>query len=164
MSDQALGKKMVEEVDLDYFTEAYEHVTGRSLTIYRAGERPDFLCRTQRGWSVGVELTFVPEADRVILFDPIWAAADAKAEKKRRGNWSLPARTILVLQVDVPLSELRRHLEQVVRTDYDLGFMEVWVADYSDLDAYGTVELFGLRPRKWLGYHRRPNWYTKPYG
>ena len=164
MSEQQVGKKMVEETDFNYFAEAYEHVTGRSLTIHRAGERPDFICTTQHGWRLGVELTLVPQADRVVLFDPLWTAADAKAEKKRRGDWALPNRTILVLQVDVPLSELKHRLERVVRSDYELGFMEIWVADYSDLDAFGTVELFGLRPARWFGYHRRSNWQSKPYG
>ena len=44
----------------------------------------------------------------------------------------------------------------------DLGFAEVWVADYSELDAYRSIEVFGLYPEKYWGYHKRDR--GKPYG
>jgi len=52
-----------------------------------------------------------------------------------------------------------------LRDDFvDHGFEEVWLADYSGQEAYGDIELFGLFPARWWGYHRRPCPYRKPYG
>jgi hypothetical protein len=44
------------------------------------------------------------------------------------------------------------------------GFVEIWIADYTGIEAYRDIELFGLAPVRWWGYHQRQNPYRKPYG
>ena len=181
MSDQNLGKKMVEEEDLLLFLEAYEIVTGDQLERLATSERPDFVCIRTNGTLVGVELTKVmrdPESatwDRIMKYqefrdaidanDHIWPTAEYKSQKLKAGNWRHAENTILVLQVmDCPLSDLHRYLEDSTSPeDYaDLGFAEIWVADYSELEAYGAIELFGLYPEEFFGYHELDR--GKPYG
>lgn len=181
MSDQELGKKMVEEEELYLFLDAYQYVTGQRLTPVGRSERPDFICKRPDGTLVGVELTTVmrdPESaswDRIMngqefadpadTNDAIWATAEHKSWKLRAGNWHHANDTVLVLQVmDCPLSDLHHYLEDGNSPDdyTDLGFSEVWVADHSELDAYGVIELFGLYPDRWWGYHERER--GKPYG
>src|SRR5574341_1088501 len=154
---------MVEEMDLDHFVSAYGHATGRSLAKVASGERPDFICRWGRAKPVGVELTLVPIGLLGAVFS-LYDAASDKAEKMKAPGWTLPDRTILVLMVDEPTPELAQKDPDQLLSEFKLGFLEVWVADRSGLDAYGNYELFGLYPRRWLGLHRRPNWNSKPYG
>ena len=45
----------------------------------------------------------------------------------------------------------------------NLGFAEVWAADWTGLGAYGDVELIGLYPPEWQGHHEN-DWRGKPYG
>jgi hypothetical protein len=163
MSDRELGKKMVEEADLALFATAYRHVTNRSLRVHISDERPDFICSWGRAKPVGVELTEVP-ITRTLLVRDLWSAADTKAEKMKRAGWRLPERTILVLILRAsPLCEVRIDQASVL-SDFKLGFKEIWAADYGGLDAYATIELFGLYPKTWFGFHPRPNRFQKPYG
>jgi len=181
MSDQELGKKMVEEVELDLFIEAYEDATGEALILLSQSERPDFICQRPDGTIVGVELTRVMRdpgsatCDRIMrgqefrdivnASDHIWATAEIKSQKLKTGNWQYPNNAILVLQVmDCPLSDLYRYLEDssLVEDYAGLGFAEIWVADHSEIDAYSAIELFGLYPEEWRGYHERDR--GKPYG
>ena len=181
MSDQELGKKMVEKEELYLFLEAYQDATCETLTSLRASERPDFVCQRSEGTLVGVELTKVmrdPESgswdsimngqefrDGADANDGIWATAEYKSRKLKAGNWQYVDNTILVLQVmDCPLADLHHYLEDASSPDdyANLGFSEVWVGDYSEVDAYGVIELFGLYPEQWWGYHAR--WRGKPYG
>ena len=181
MSEQELGKKMVEEMTLHLFLEAHRHATGETLTSLGRSERPDFVCQRSDGTFVGLELTKlmrVPESaswDRIMngqefrdaadANDDIWAMAEYKSRKLKTGNWRYADNTILVLQVmDCPLSDLYHYLEDGSSPDdyADLGFSEVWVADYSEVAAYRVIELFGLYPARWWGYQKR--WRDKPYG
>lgn len=182
MSDQDVGRKMVEESELEYFIKAYEHVTGKKLTLIKTGEKPDFVCEQDNGSVVGVELTKVmrdPEtaqADRILkrqeymdntnAIDFIYEAIAKKAEKIAKDNWSTAENIILVLQLmDCQLSELRNILDADLQKDFNsYGFSEIWIVDYTGLDAYGDVELFGLYPAKWWGYYQRENPHRKPYG
>lgn len=155
---------MVEEMDLDHFRDAYAHVTGRSLIPVASGERPDFICRWGRAKPVGVELTYVPIGPFGLSFS-LCDAATAKASKLKSPDWTLADRTILVLMVQEPLRYLDGSRDpSEVLAEFKLGFIEIWAADYSLLDAYSNIELFGLYPRRWFGFHRRPNWSSKPYG
>ena len=179
MSDQDIGKKMVEESELEYFIDAYEYSTGHRLILMRAGEKPDFLCKRDNGSIVGIELTKVmrdPEtaqADRILKRQDYMSDTDAinfvyeaiakKAEKI--ANWSTKD-IILVLQLtDCQLSVLRIVLGNSLKKDFvSYSFSEIWIADYTGLDAYGDIELFGLYPSKCWGYHQRHNPQRKPYG
>jgi hypothetical protein len=56
MSDQNVGKKMVEEMELEPFLSEYSRITGKVLEPIEAGERPDFILSDAEGRRVGVEL------------------------------------------------------------------------------------------------------------
>lgn len=179
MSDQDVGKKMVEESELEYFINAYEYTTGQGLILVQAGERPDFLCKRENGSFVGIELTKVmrdPEtaqADRILkrqnymsdndALDFVYEAVAKKAEKM--ANWSTNDIMLVLQLTDCQLSALRNVLDAALKKDFEsCGFSEIWIADYTGLDAYGDIELFGLYPSKWWGYHQRQNLQRKPYG
>jgi len=67
MSDQEIGKKIVEGTKLESFLEAYEWVTGHALRVIEANENPDFICERPDGSRVGVELTKVTR-DKNLMF------------------------------------------------------------------------------------------------
>jgi hypothetical protein len=180
MSDQYHWKKQSERDDLDWFLSAYAEATGHSLAVLDASEAPDFVCETENGQQVGVELTKIigsPEAQRwyrlfgsgamnfsADIANEIWGAAVEKAKRLPRGRWKT-FETILAIQLfDNPLSETHRGLEQIDCDDFaQLGFAEIWVADHSTLDAYDRVELFGIYPERIAGYYELTA-SCKPYG
>ncbi len=182
MSDQDVGKKMVEENELEYFIDAYKYVTGEELVVVDRGEKPDFVCERADGTCVGIELTKImrdPETahwEAVLnhqeymssqaALDLVYETVAKKAEKTTRNDRIGINNTILVLQLmDCPLSELKSMLDSDLQKDFaSYGFAEIWIADYTGLDAYGDIELFGLSPLKWWGYHERRNPHRKPYG
>ncbi len=182
MSDQNTGKKMVEQEELRPFLEAYKHVTGEALKCVREGESPDFVCTRPTGEEVGVELTRVTRspdegfADRVLLrkdeqdgqgaLDEVFRLLEQKEAKRVKEYGRFAGKTILALQLfDCSLGRLLPFLDDSLRRDFsDNGFLEVWLADYTGVDAYGDIELFGLKPPQWRGYHKRPNPSRKPYG
>jgi hypothetical protein len=94
----------------------------------------------------------------------LWRIAQvvAKKESKRPDpNWKLPDRTILVIQVtDCPLRFIRSELDPDYLPHH--GFAEIWLADYSELEAHGNVELFCMHPTRLWGYY--PSTRGKPYG
>jgi hypothetical protein len=166
MSDYDIGMKMVEEEELYLFFEAYEVATGEKLQIASSRERPDFLCSRPSGRIVGVELTavippagFWGDVHPSTALDTIVDAIDKKEGKRRTGQWAQRRNTILVLQLSrCPLSELAPYLEGVGPGEFTgHGFREVLIADHSELDAYGAVELFGLYPKRLWGHHE---WYS----
>ncbi len=182
ISDYESGKKFNEESAFGYFTEAYEYVTGRTLAIISCSESPDFICQcSSKEQPLGLELTKVmrdPESRRwdTTLFkkdflEPsdaialIWGTAHRKAELKKKNRWPNSNNIILVLQlIDTPLRHIKTCLTDDLINDFaSLDFMEIWLADYSEIDAYGDIELFGLYPQQWRGYHQRPNPYRKPF-
>ena len=184
MSDQERGKKMVEEAEVEYFLDAYEHVTGERLEV-SPSESPDFIGERPDGTLVGLELTKIVRAPETAQWDEIlwheqhmetddarefaWALAEAKSRKMKENDWPCRDSMILVLQLmDCPLDSLMSYLgfdPEIMLHDYgSLGFAEVWLADYTGLEAYGDIELFGLYPKKWWGYYQRPNPGRKPYG
>ena len=72
MSDDDLGKKLVEEEELLQFLEAYETITGELLTILNRGESPDFTCERPSGQVIGVELARSPHDHDMAVHDRIW--------------------------------------------------------------------------------------------
>lgn len=176
---------MFESIDeaeqFERFRSAYKHVTGEWLKRVRKSERPDYICRRPDGSLVGIEFTLItrdPETsqwseilDNVEFmdgFDGVWAAGDAimrKGTKRAEPDWQLPDSSILVLSTpDCPISEMRSHLDDALQAEFEeSGFTEIWIADHTEVDAYGSIELFGLVPKRWWGCHARP-WAGKPYG
>jgi hypothetical protein len=182
MSDQNVGKNIEGRIAMDYFVEAYEDVTGERLFLELKDEKPDFVCRQADGLLVAVELTKImrdPEQafyDRILnhhqymspdkAIDKIYEAVERKEIQRTKEDWLLSSDTILVLQlIDCPLATLKRFLDVDLRSDfYSYGFKEIWVADYTGINAYGDIELFCLHPLEHWGYYQRPNPYRKPYG
>lgn len=182
MSDQDLGKKLIEEMEFEPFPDEYERVTGLRLEQIGRSERPDLLCLRSDGIEVGIELTKVMEDPasrmwkRILdreeyadMFDTVIRLQEAvyqKEEKRSYGRWYLPTSTILVLQLmDAPIESVALHLDkQIIDEMSRTGFLEIWVADYTVREAYGTIQLFGIKPRQWLGLHDHVWSGTKPYG
>jgi hypothetical protein len=181
MSDQQNGKKELERIMLHPFLEAYEWVTGESLTLIFCDESPDFICKQQNGKEVGIELTSVTRKPEDIFFGKILyhkEEMDAysaqkfihdlieKKEVSRIKNYTTKVlENILVLQLeDCPLKTLQVGMEGLQADFANHGFKEIWLADNSGLKVYGDIELFGLFPEKWWGYHARPWPDRKPYG
>jgi len=175
------AKKEEESEALEYFLEAYEQLTGESYTALQISERPDFICGRRNGTEVGIEFSKVRRGhpndrlwDRIVegrdymlphvALDAIRTTLLSKEEKRKESSWQLPERTILILElVDIPLNELLPWLKPDAFPDLaDTGFLEVWLVDYTGLEAYDNVEIFCLRPEQWRGYHRRS--LQKPYG
>ncbi len=182
MSDQDMGKKMVEEYELEYFIDAYKSAIGQELVVECTSEKPDFICERPDGTRVGIELTKVMRDPETALWeetfdhqeymdissalDLVYRTVENKAKKMTKNKGIGISNIILVLQLmDCPLSGLKAILDSDLQKDFACyGFSEIWLADYTGLDAYGDIELFGLTPLKWWGFHERPNPGRKPYG
>jgi hypothetical protein len=172
MSDQQMGKKESERIDLDYFIKAYEWTTRERLTEIISAECPDFICSLSSGENVGVELVRVMRDPEEAQFDKIinkkYEAEPQETldriRSKHYGEWA--DKTILVLGLfDCSFWSLRPFLAKDIQEDFaSPGFIEVWLADYTGVEAYRDIELFGLFPAQWWGYHQRENPYRKPYG
>ena len=72
MSDNDLGKKLVEEEHVLQFLAAYRVVTGRSLTICSRRESPDFIVTDVFGEVVGIEIARTPHVYETRVHDRIW--------------------------------------------------------------------------------------------
>jgi hypothetical protein len=182
MSDQEIGKKEVERSDLYYFLAAYEYVTGQRLAEICAHECPDFICARPSSGKLGVELARImrdpeqahferilcrmAEADPQETLDRVFSVLDKKDDTRSKNYGCWTYRTILVLQLlDCPVRALQLLLSDDMKQDFaGYGFVEIWLADYTAIDAYGDIELFGLAPLRWWGHHERRNPYRKPYG
>ena len=182
MADQNLGKKLVEEMQFEPFPDEYKRVTGLRLKQIGRNERPDIVCLRSDGIEIGVELTKVMEDPASRMWGRILDREDyanaldtairlqeavyQKEEKRSCGHWYLPDSTILVLQLmDAPIEDVAPYLDvQIIDEISGTGFFEIWVADYTVHEAYGTVQLFGIKPRQWRGLHEHAWSGTKPYG
>lgn len=175
------GKKMVESIELEPFLEEYARVTGVDLNPIAAGERPDFVCE-KRCRRFGLELVKAmrdPVKRRwdVILggsgelsdMDATWMVQEvtyAKEVKRASSGWRYPKATILVIQlIGSDGRALASHLDcQLMDEMSKTGFREIWIADYSPMEPFGTVQLIGIKPRRWRGLHYHRFYGTKPYG
>ena len=143
---------------------------------YTAVKNRILICERNGGSCVGVELTnvmkdwelgnVISESGDLEAIDRIYELITGKSEKMIRNNWATKDNTILVLQLTGwSLAEVKNFLGSDLKKDFaSYGFAEIWIADYTGIDAYGDIELFGLYPEKWWGYHQQPNPHCKPYG
>jgi hypothetical protein len=172
-------KKWIEEEALGHFLNAYSSTTGEHLFLI-PHESPDFVGEREDGRAVGVELTAIrwdPDTrtamkilsydeymDAGEVLDRIGAMLEKKATKRRSPIWKHPNATILVLMLeDAQLDAVHWIFDPTLSKEWEsYGFEEIWVADYTELDAFNDVELFGLHPVSYWGYHRRIP--RKPYG
>lgn len=178
------NKRMKKEAELEalnYFLNAYECVTRETLEVLEATERPDFICARQNGERVGVELAKVRRGhpndilwDKIIekqnfmsmehALEMIQKVADEKEAKRNEPDWKLPGTAILLIELrDIRLSEINGCIsEDILPALFSVGFAEVWLADFSELEAYDNVELFCIKPKELKGYY--PRSIQKPYG
>lgn len=175
------GRKMVEATELDPFLDEYEYVTGVELTVVAAGERPDFICE-KRGKRLGLELVkamqdpgqrhwniiFKGEGllhglDAAIL---VQEATYKKEKKRASAGWRYPKSTILVIQlIGSDGEQMAKHLDEELMDEMaETGFREIWIADYSPMEPHGTVQLIGVKSKRWRGLHRHRFDGMKPYG
>lgn len=175
------GKKMVEAIELEPFLDEYAHVTGSELTVVAAGERPDFICKKQ-GRCFGIELVkamqdHVEREWDIILrgeghlhgFDAAMLVQETvylKEVKRASLGWRYPKSTILVIQlIGSDGEEMAQFLnDQLMDEMAATGFREIWIADYSPMDPYSTIQLVGVKPKRWRGAHQHRFFGTKPYG
>jgi hypothetical protein len=182
-SSNETAKKEAEREALYPFLDAYALATGQRLELVEDGENPDFICvrPISEGTPVGVELARITHGpikahwDRILDGKVELEAFDAQAlvfeligrkEEARATRYVQRVKDcMLVLQLeDGSLHHVRHALDGLESDFKDHGFSEIWIADYSGLDAYGNVELYGLYPAKYWGFHERPNHDSKPYG
>ena len=169
-----------EHEQLTHFCEAYREATGQRLRKVRKSERPDFICQREDGSLVGVEFTLITRDPESSQWDSILngveymdgddavfhiqAAVATKASKRSEPDWKLPNSSILVLSTpDCPISDMEHFLDAYCRGEFDdFGFTEIWLADHSEMEAYGAIELFCLFPTERWGRYARDR--GKPYG
>lgn len=176
-----INQKRKEYRHLAYFVEAAKFLAGTGFEIVSESERPDFICKRETGERVGIELTQITRGDPSIIdwdriinrrsymksydaIERICALAEKKNTKRQESNWSLSSATILLFQLtDIPICRLKSRIGEWILEDFhSMGFVEVWAADYTGLEAYQNVELFGLYPKRVFGYYPRPP--QKPFG
>ena len=160
------------------FLDAYEAVTGITLSLRGRGESPDFVCTRPSGEPVGVELARSPHDYETRLDDRIWtdrtlpsfdllasvASIVATKEGKRQSNhWRS---TILVVELlDYSFDSLAWTSDTSLADDFsDTGFLEIWLADHSTVEPFGEIRLIGLYPPRIFGIHSQPALEGKPYG
>jgi hypothetical protein len=171
------AKKMVEEMELEYFLAAYEEATDDPLSLLTSSERPDFICTRPDDTRVGLELVKVvrdPQSKWIdqVFFNSefmrpvdallgVFEAVQTKESKRQSPGWKLKENTILVVQVmDCPLDQFAGQFERGSFVEH--GFEEIWLADYSELEAYSNIEVFGLYPDHIWGHYSQER--GKPYG
>jgi hypothetical protein len=172
-----IGKRETEREHLDLFLEAYGRATGEALSEMRDCETPDFVGCDANGRVVGIEITtlrFSPdERHWRCLFPPVPDDSRAwfrmlellrgKGDTLSKGRWPQCERKILVIMtVDATISDI------VVGDTTDApdegGFDEVWLADYTQGDAFNGVDLFAVVHRTLRGHFSTGNRGQKPYG
>lgn len=182
-SDQDMGKKESETDDLVPFLGARQFVTGNRLSWISGinTECPDFICAREDGSNIGVELTKVTEDYEAAslenlrygevniypykTLETIHYLIDRKEKARVKRYFEKVKENILVLQlVDGSFDQLRGYFDDLEVDFVSHGFAEIWLADYSGLEAYGDIELFGLFPSQWWGFHSRPWPERKPFG
>ena len=166
---------------LQYFISARESATGERLELVKAGESPDFLCRRPSGSVVGVEHTKVAyeaslseikrvlgESREIDNFELFWAAhssASKKDKKRKQPHWQTPNATILVLDLVEGYRLEDWPTDSSLASDFaEFGFIEVWLSDYSSVEAFREVTLLGIYPKNIWGLNGQGYLYGKPYG
>jgi hypothetical protein len=176
MNDQAIGKRLAEREDLDFFLEAYERATGETLGHMDDSETPDFIGTDEHGRVVGIEITtlrFGPAERHVHSIFPAEHRDGAwcrllhlmrqKHQTLTRGRWAECERKILVfMMVDASIADT------VASTATDLpiagSFDEIWLADSTQIEAFGAVDLFAVVHPALAGRFATGDLGQKPYG
>lgn len=180
-SDQEIAKKAHEWHLAEHFIQARADAIGSALRILQPDENPDFICIDESNSVVGLEVTQVTRGpidsfwarllDGQIELDPFDASAMIyslieRKEIARRERYSkkVPHCILMLALVNLSLERLFVALDGLEEDFSEHGFSEVWLVDYSEVDAYRNAEVFGLYPAQNWGHYERPNAHTKPYG
>jgi hypothetical protein len=93
-------------------------------------------------------------------------AAYRKEKKRASAGWWHPKSTILVIQlIGSDGEQMAKHLDDELMDEMEeTGFREIWIADYSPMEPHGTVQLIGVKPKRWRGPHPHRFDGMKPYG
>ncbi len=175
--DNDLGKCEIESMVLDQLLDAFCATTGRTATEEWDDDRqkvqgsPDHIIGLD-GKAFGIELTWIRNAgDAWAYVAEVYRLASQKNESyTRRGIFQFPI-ALIAYSYAPPLFDLRDLLtDSVVQADFDeLGFAEVWAADFSD--AYYSPghllrqpDLFCFKPNSLFGFHRIGKHDRKPFG
>jgi hypothetical protein len=176
-SDSDLGKREEEREHLALFLDAYEAATGESFPELYDGETPDFIGRDTVGQRVGIEITqlrFAPDEQHMRRIDPpgrndtdaFWRLLDLlhqKDQKLTSGAWPQCERKILVVMlIDAPLDSIAHGIE-TDRPNED-GFNEVWLADHTQVEAFGGVDIYAVVHPNLEGRFATGDWGQKPFG
>jgi hypothetical protein len=177
MSDWEVGKREIEREHLGIFLDAYEAATGETFPEMIDSETPDFIGHDAQGRVVGIEITqlrFAPDQqDMRRIFPPNSTDDDAwfrllkllhgKLQKLTKGRWPQCERKILVIMlIDTSLDAMMTGAE--TDTPSDGGFTEIWLADYTQFEIFGAVDLFAVVHPELEGRFETGDHGQKPYG
>ena len=177
VTDSELGKREEEREYLALFLDAYRDATGETFPELYDSETPDFLDRDREGRVVGIEITqlrFAPDERHMRLIyppghndtDAFWRLLDLlhqKDQKLTSGAWPKCERKVLVVMlIDAPLGGIAHGIE-TDRPDED-GFDEVWLADHTQAEAFGEVDIYAVVHPHLEGRFATGDWGQKPYG
>jgi hypothetical protein len=178
MSDRDIGKRMVEREDLKLFLEAYELATGEVLSEMEGSETPDFIGPDEQGRLVGIEVTrFRFEQDerfrrRISVPEPgdlgAWLWLLERIHKKQKtltqGRWPECDRKILVIMMEgLSIADLSQGGIETDRPQPG-NFDEVWLADGTQVDAFGAIDLFAVVHPTLGGHFATGDRGQKPFG
>jgi hypothetical protein len=177
MNDLELGKREIEREHLGLFLEAYQLATGETFSEMYDSETPDFIGRDEAARIVGIEiaqLRFSPDERHIRRIDPPgprdtdawWRLLELMHQKDQKltsERWSQCERKILVIiLIDAAIGAITTGTE-TDRPRED-GFDEVWLADYTQGEAFGAVDLFAIVHPKLEGRFATGDYGQKPFG
>jgi hypothetical protein len=165
------------------FLKEYELVTGLALQHVGRAERPEFITQRSDSTELGIKLSKIIGDPQFAFWplrvlrgkefaDPVETAIHLQEliylkDAKRSGSgWTLPDRTMRILQLmDSSFDQVISFLDkQVIKELNETGFFEIWLADYTILETFGTIQLYGIKPERWQGLHDHSRPGNKPYG
>jgi hypothetical protein len=174
------GKKEIEFESARLFVDEYSYVTGIKMNLVAGGERPDFICE-KRGRRYGLELVRAMRNPELRRWEALLSGEDhvhgldaailvqnvayKKDVKRASPGWRYSKSTILVIElIASDGEEMSQYLDtQLMDEMCRTGFCEIWVSDFSKIEPYGTVQLIGVKPKRWRGVHRHQFQGLKPY-
>jgi len=177
MNDHDAAKRWIEEEHLRRFLDAYEEVTEETFSDIALSETPDFIAMDSEGRITGIELTqirFSPDVQSMRrIFEPPTYDSESymrliellhkKDQTLGKGRWHECQRKILVIMlIDTTIDAIVAGAE----TDKPQpgGFDEVWLADYTQVEAFDGVDLFVLVHKDLEGHFATGDYGQKPYG
>jgi len=177
MRDTDVGKRMIEEMVLEQFLDAFPKITRRTVTddwdsdFPRVEGSPDFVIGID-GTACGIELAEVRGTDDAQGYyeEAIRIAWKKHDSYTGRGLFANPI--MLVLHSNQPpIFDVHREIVGLVAEgEFEpFGFVEVWAIDLSDAyfrpgHPFRLADMFCFKPGANFGFHRIGDHGRKPYG